>query len=217
MKNELRIPSPEKLQEMLELAQLGKNARVIFHDLSNHLTALTLSMEHVTHVLRSHLENSSSETFEIRTEIKKIIQTFEARARDQRVICNLSCRSNTKLHGDSRAFTHILTNLISNAFDSFQNCDKNRTRKITISTATSKKNIGHMKAGTVVLSVSDTGSGILAQDIPHIFDKNFTTKKSGHGIGLVAVKEFVEESFNGKISVQSSEAGTRFDIYFPAR
>jgi sensor histidine kinase regulating citrate/malate metabolism len=70
--------------------------------------------------------------------------------------------------------------------------------------------------GDIVLSVTDNGSGILPKNIGRIFDTHFTTKKTGHGIGLAAVKEYVEKEFRGTISVESSTSGTTFAVRIPA-
>lgn len=71
----------------------------------------------------------------------------------------------------------------------------------------------------VVLNVQDTGSGILKEDIEHIFEPFYTKKvmgKSGSGLGLAVVWNTMEEH-NGKVSVDSNENGTSFQLYFPIK
>jgi signal transduction histidine kinase len=78
-------------------------------------------------------------------------------------------------------------------------------------------------AGTVDLTVRDTGSGIPADVLPRIFDRYFTTKqgpdssgKGGTGVGLAACREIVE-AHQGKIRVESTVGvGTSFTIKLPA-
>ncbi len=76
--------------------------------------------------------------------------------------------------------------------------------------------------GRVTVEVSDTGSGIPAADLPHIFerfyrvDKARTRDSSGSGLGLAIVKRIVE-LHNSEIRVQSSPAeGTTFWFALPA-
>jgi two-component system, cell cycle sensor histidine kinase and response regulator CckA len=70
----------------------------------------------------------------------------------------------------------------------------------------------------VVLTVSDTGSGIPAKDIGKIFEPFYTKKvmgKSGTGLGLSIVWGVVKDH-NGYIDVQSREGdGAAFSLYFP--
>ena len=71
----------------------------------------------------------------------------------------------------------------------------------------------------VVLSVSDTGEGILAADLEHIFEPFYTKKvmgRSGTGLGLTVVWGTVKDH-NGYINVESEERkGSTFTLYFPA-
>ncbi len=75
-----------------------------------------------------------------------------------------------------------------------------------------------MKPGQyVVLGIEDTGTGIPEEDIEHIFEPFYTKKemgRSGSGLGLVIVWNSVLDH-QGKITVTSGGAGTRFDLYFP--
>ncbi len=68
----------------------------------------------------------------------------------------------------------------------------------------------------VRISISDTGHGIPQENLHRIFDPYFSTKETGHGLGLAVVHSIIRKH-NGKIEVQS-EVGkyTTFHIYLPA-
>ena len=70
----------------------------------------------------------------------------------------------------------------------------------------------------VVLTISDTGTGISPDDIDKIFEPFYTKKKmgrSGTGLGMAVVWGTVKDH-NGYIDVQSTEGkGTTFTLYFP--
>lgn len=70
----------------------------------------------------------------------------------------------------------------------------------------------------VVLCVSDTGEGIAASDLKHIFEPFYTKKvmgRSGTGLGLAVVWGTVKDH-TGYINVESEQGkGTTFTLYFP--
>jgi two-component system OmpR family sensor kinase len=76
-------------------------------------------------------------------------------------------------------------------------------------------------AGQVKVQVADTGHGIPAEELPHLFDRFYQVKKSqreagdGVGLGLAIVKRILE-LHAVSISVSSTlRAGTRFDFSLP--
>jgi signal transduction histidine kinase len=77
-------------------------------------------------------------------------------------------------------------------------------------------------AGTVDLSVRDTGGGIPPDRLPKIFDRFYSTKqgpdasgKGGTGVGLSTCREIIE-SHQGKIRVESTVGvGTCFTLKLP--
>src|SRR5206468_3419467 len=67
----------------------------------------------------------------------------------------------------------------------------------------------------VLLTVCDTGVGILPGDIDRVFDPFFTTKEHGTGLGLATVYGIVKRH-GGLIHVRSEPGqGTTFEVYFP--
>ena len=72
------------------------------------------------------------------------------------------------------------------------------------------------KPGWVVLEISDTGSGIPTNDLPHVFEPGFTTTEDGSGIGLVIARKNIEDH-GGKISISSTVGkGTTVTVRLPA-
>jgi signal transduction histidine kinase len=74
---------------------------------------------------------------------------------------------------------------------------------------------------SLTIRITDTGVGIPAKDLPHVFDKFFRVKSdatqatSGSGLGLAITKSIVE-AHGGRIRVESLEgAGTTFVVELP--
>jgi two-component system, cell cycle sensor histidine kinase and response regulator CckA len=124
------------------------------------------------------------------------------------------------LSGSFGDLTKIVMNLVINALESFKSTG-------TITVTTQNRYIDELKIGTtniqegefVHLRVSDTGSGITAEDLPRIFEPFYTKKKlgiKGSGLGLAVVWGTVQDH-SGAIDVHSSPGkGTDFDVYLPA-
>ncbi len=70
---------------------------------------------------------------------------------------------------------------------------------------------------TVTIKIEDTGTGIRNEDMPHIFEPFYTTKREGKGTGLgLAVVYGIIERHNGKISVTTEvNKGTTFSLLLP--
>ncbi|MYV63952.1 HAMP domain-containing protein, partial [Streptomyces sp. SID4931] len=75
--------------------------------------------------------------------------------------------------------------------------------------------------GTVVIEVTDTGSGIPADDLPHVFDRFWRAEKSrsrrtgGSGLGLAIVRKLVE-AHGGTAEATSTEGeGSTFALRLP--
>jgi signal transduction histidine kinase/CheY-like chemotaxis protein len=69
----------------------------------------------------------------------------------------------------------------------------------------------------VHIGVTDEGTGIRSEDLPHIFEPFFTTKAPGKGAGLGLAQVYgIVKQHNGYI-MATSEAGkgTAFNLYFP--
>ena len=90
--------------------------------------------------------------------------------------------------------------------------------RVTISAVFSA---GAGAAGTLTIRVTDTGVGIPARDLPHVFDKFYrvqgaaTRGIAGTGLGLAITRSIVE-THDGRIRVESVEgAGTTFVVELP--
>jgi signal transduction histidine kinase len=73
----------------------------------------------------------------------------------------------------------------------------------------------HEADGRAVIEVGDTGCGIAAERLPHVFDDYVTTKRRGLGLGLAISRRIVEQ-LGGTIAVTSEVGkGSVFTLSFP--
>lgn len=88
----------------------------------------------------------------------------------------------------------------------------------TVDESYARMNIDAEPGSYVMVSVSDTGSGMSAEVVERIFDPFFTTKDVGKGTGLgLAIAMTIIKSHGGFINVYSEvEKGSRFSIYLPS-
>lgn len=116
------------------------------------------------------------------------------------------CQNMPMIIADPEKLKQIYLNLIMNAIQSIKNhgC-------IIIETAFVKE------MNTVVIRISDTGSGIPIKTLDRIFDPFFTTKKPGEGTGLgLSITYGIIRDHGGKIEVESTPGmGTTFTITLP--
>lgn len=98
----------------------------------------------------------------------------------------------------------LIGNLLDNAFDATLSANGDT---VTLSMT----DIGQ----DLIIEVEDQGPGIADEDRPHLFDKGFSRKAQGRGIGLHLVKEGVSQ-LGGEIVVENrSDGGARFTLYLP--
>ena len=110
---------------------------------------------------------------------------------------------------DANRMERVIDNLVSNAI------------KYTPAGGEVRVTVGH-ENGQVLIRVSDTGLGIPAEDLPHLFDAFYRVKlethwqKEGTGLGLSVVKAVVEQH-GGEVAVESELGkGSTFTVKLPS-
>ncbi|MBI3608558.1 MAG: GHKL domain-containing protein [Nitrospirae bacterium] len=109
---------------------------------------------------------------------------------------------------DPQQLEIVFFNIINNAIDAVRQCHGT----IVISTGLES---GVSSSGKVVVTVSDDGEGIPADQLPRLFLPFFTTKGKGSGLGLANAKKIMEH-LHGTIEVKSQiGTGTTFTVRIP--
>ncbi|MDP2343593.1 MAG: ATP-binding protein [Deltaproteobacteria bacterium] len=118
--------------------------------------------------------------------------------------------------GDPSKLMQVFTNLIINAAQSMP-------KGGTVTVGVERKLVrppdveGLPEAEYVCISVKDTGTGIAAADLAHLFETFFTTRKESEGTGLgLAVSHRIAREHAGWIGVETEEGkGSTFTVYLP--
>ena len=116
-----------------------------------------------------------------------------------------------KIQGDSQLLQQVVFDLINNAKWAIENKIPKEGGTITIKTEY------EAEEKLVTISISDTGMGILKENLAKIFDPFFTTKTVGEGTGLgLAIVYNIVKAHKGVITATSEPGqGTTFKMSFP--
>jgi len=119
------------------------------------------------------------------------------------------------IEADAGALELALLNLAFNARDAMKNGGKLR---VSATNAVLEGAPEGLRGEHVVLSVSDTGSGMSTETMDRVFEPFFTTKGYGEGTGLGLSQVFgFAKQLRGAVTVESKLGqGSTFKIYLPA-
>ena len=177
-----------------------------------HLSLVENETQRCSQIVSSLLAFSrkSQPTFE-RLNIHELIERCISLSRHKLELQNIRLTTSIQenlpsLEGDFNQLQQCLINIIFNAMDAMP---KGGDLSITGDV--------NGNGSTVAISVKDTGTGILKEDLPYIFEPFFTTKQEGFGVGLgLSTLYGIIERHHGTINVESKErTGTTFTITLP--
>src|SRR6185295_12552460 len=107
---------------------------------------------------------------------------------------------------DREKMRQVLVNLIENAIDALASSDGERRLGVTVGTVN----------GSATLRVTDSGPGVPADALPHLFEPFFSLKATGTGLGLAIAKRTVDAHGGRLTASRSIGGGMRFKIELPA-
>ncbi|KAF2956819.1 ATP-binding protein [Marinitoga sp. 38H-ov] len=145
---------------------------------------------------------SEEKKVNIKSVISQILNLLKYKILENSIDIEFSSE-NVYLNANPQRLNQLFYNLINNAVEELENKEGSRKIKINIS-----RNIDN-----VIIIIQDNGRGIPEEYKKNIFNKPFTTKKYGNGIGLFIVHSIVKE-LNGEINLLSSNTGTKVILEF---
>ena len=142
--------------------------------------------------------------------VREAVRFVEAEAREEGICMRLELAHELpRVVVDSIQVEQVILNLLRNAIDAMEDTAADE-RVLTVRTT-------EKGAGTVELSVCDTGPGLSAEDAGRIFDPFFTTKPHGMGMGLT-ISRSIAEAHQGRLWAEvPRRKGAMFHLTLPAR
>ncbi|MGM9922698.1 MAG: ATP-binding protein [Bacillus sp. (in: firmicutes)] len=148
-------------------------------------------------------------TFDVAAQLKQVVSLTQWSWREKDLAIDLDLPE-TEIYGDQKLLYQVWTNLLAN---SIKYTDSGGSISIRI------KRTNHM----CEVEIEDTGIGIAAEDLPHIFSRFYMGDKSrkknenrnSSGLGLAIVKKIID-MHGGTITVESKQGlGTSVTVSLP--
>lgn len=177
-----------------------------FDDLNEETDRLRTLVENLLRLARGDKQNNNLfEEVNLSMLLKDVSDSLRPLAEAKELSLNCETSENLILLGDSDELIRLFVNLLDNAIKYTERGG------INISASQNEKYI--------FVKVEDTGIGISAEHIPHIFNRFYRVEESrtlrGAGLGLAIAKEIIN-AHGGKIEIQSKIGkGSVFNVSLP--
>lgn len=181
--------------------------------IQNQAQRLNRLIENILNISRieSGLIKVSKEPVSVELLIRQAVQAIKSYAAEKDIsIDNQTEVVIGQVCGDKDMISQVIINLLSNAVKYTSNGGS-----VTVDSQVDESQ------QIVRVTVTDTGVGIPAEDIEHVFDKFFRVKANnkcakGTGLGLNLVKEIIESVHQGRVFVNSQQGkGSSFGFELP--
>ncbi len=258
---ELEQSQIERTTEMYRFVEFGKLSAGLIHDLMSPLTALCMDrgrdsasvrnapsdpssidaivgasrkIQDIINATRNQIRmDFATERMQIARSIDESLLLHQSRIKKSGIIVRKSIPASLYINGSPSLFSHVLTNLISNAIDALESKrERDREQRLDIQAKSGTEDGKDSRLTLEIHAISqptqikilvrDNGIGIPEHIRGSIFDPFFTTKRhAGWGYGLSASRHILQKHFGGSISLEpygisaGTERKTTFVIRIP--
>lgn len=223
-----------RIQRLERLASTGRLAAGVAHEIRNPLAGMRASIQVLNKRLKSELTGKNEMMFlrliqeidrinklifdlleyakrykaepkllNLHSKLTELLDLIESELQSKHIQFSLeNLKADTLIFVDSVQFSQIVLNILKNAIEALPS----ENGKIVVEIIENEL--------SVILKITDNGSGIPEDALDKIFDPFFTTKNEGTGLGLSIVHELIVEN-EGEIDVKSNEhEGTEVMLKF---
>ena len=177
-----------------------------------HIGAITRSVDRcstITHRLLGFAKriDTQIETIDLKNLIQEVLGFLDKEAQHRNITIDYHIDDYLPtIESDKGQLQQVFLNIINNSFEAIDNGGR---LDITIESKA---------GGKVAVTITDNGRGISEEDIGHIFEPFFTSKKE-HGTGLgLSITYGIVQKLGGDISVKSKIGeGTSFTVILPVK
>ncbi len=152
--------------------------------------------------------NEWAEDFNLNTVVESALRLLKNLIKKTTDSFALSCGRNLPvIHGSAQKIEQVFLNLVINACQAITD----RSRSISVTTSYDRS---HRQ---ICLIIRDEGRGIKADDMPHLLDPFFTTKREQGGTGLgLSICDTIIKAHRGTLEIKSQlNVGTTVVVRFP--
>lgn len=157
-----------------------------------------LKISELTSALKDYTYGEEVSNYDVRKGIESTLLILEVKLGGINIHKNYTNQELPTITCYPRDLDQVWTNIINNAIEA-------GAKNIYIDVYIKNENF-------IAVKIENDGPEIPKEIIDKIFDKHFTTKEKGTGIGLSMVKDIIENKHKGKINVFSSPEKTYFEI-----
>jgi len=229
----------EELRRKDKLAVIGELAAGIAHELKNPLASVSGSAEVLRESLQPEGEDARLLDLVVResSRINQIIEEFLNYSRIRRSdirplplkslleevaslagkhpscdgskVIEVELDTDVLVSADEGQMKQVFLNLVLNGLEAVD-----RTGRVVLTVAPEEEGKS-IDERLVEVWVQDSGPGVPAEEIAHIFEPFYTSKRGGHGLGLAIVQRIVD-THEGLITFEPTADGTStFRVFLP--
>jgi signal transduction histidine kinase len=170
------------MQKQFSSNTMKKSDLEKFIELSSEASKIIMNnLSRASELIRSFKQVAADQTsdnkrvFNIKNYIEEVLLSLKPQLKKTKHTVTVDCPANISIYNEPGAFSHILTNLITNSL--MHAYDENDTGHIHIE-------VKMLDAHQLQITYQDDGKGISPENIKNIFNPFFTTRRGSGGTGL---------------------------------
>jgi signal transduction histidine kinase len=202
----------QQMQDRVRLAALPEARRSgaeIVHEVDKYHTRMTNELARLEHLVGSFLDLAKSgelrfETIDAAAGVRGAVELFRPVAADRGIALAADLAEDVTVEADASRLATVWNNLIANALQATPQGGQVTVRAVRDGDA-------------LEVVVQDTGPGIPAAALPHIWEPFYSGREGGTGLGLSIVRSTVEHHGGTIVAESPAGGGTRMHVRLPLR